>query len=203
LGSATAWGGDYREGIMVNWRERPDVTMAGFGLLSGMVSAGWSTSGVSNLDWLQPVSAPFALPPELLPIGLCFGAAVAAGIWMRTGNWWCVPVLLIATTYAWSAAIQVAIRTQRNTGDDPHLVAASLAAGAVGAGLTHAACALFARELRRPARVGVTCVVGAVAGMLFYLGQRGFIAESWLYVGWQPAVAFAIGMGLAGRGKDG
>jgi hypothetical protein len=192
-----------REGIVASWRERPDVTMAGFGLASGMVSAGWATSGVSSLDWLQPIAALFALPPELLPIGLYFGAAVAAGIWLRTGNWWCVPVLLIATTYAWSAAIQVAIRTQRHTGDDPHLVAASLAAGAVGAGLTHLACALFAREVRSPLRIAVTCVVGAVAGMLFYLGERRIVTELWLYVVWQPAVAFSIGMGLAAaRGKD-
>jgi hypothetical protein len=192
-----------REEIVASWRERPDVTMAGFGLVSGMVSAGWATSGVSSLDSLQPVAALFALPPELLPIGLYFGAAVAAGIWLRTGNWWCVPVLLIATTYAWSAAIQVAIRTQRHTGDDPHLVAASLAAGAVGAGLTHLACALFAREVRSPLRIAVTCVVGAVAGMLFYLGERRIVTELWLYVVWQPAVAFSIGMGLAAaRGKD-
>jgi hypothetical protein len=192
-----------REGIVASWRERPDVTMAGFGLVSGMVSAGWATSGVSSLDWLQPIAALFALPPELLPIGLYFGAAVAAGIWLRTGNSWCVPVLLIATTYAWSAAIQVAIRTQRHTGDDPHLVAASLAAGAVGAGLTHLACALFAREVRSPLRIAVTCVVGAVAGMLFYLGERRIVTELWLYVVWQPAVAFSIGMGLAAaRGKD-
>src|SRR5215470_16581426 len=102
---------------MVKWRERPDVTMAGFGLLSGVVSAGWATSGVSSLDWLQPVAALFALPPELLPIGLYFGLAVAAGMCMRTGNWWCIVALPIATIYAWSAAIQVAIRTQRHTGD--------------------------------------------------------------------------------------
>ena len=186
---------------MAGWRERPDVTMAGFGLLSGIVSAGWATSTLFNLDWLQPVAALFALPPELLPVGLYFGAAVAAGIWMRTGNWWCIPVLLIATIYAWSAAIQVAIRTQRHTGDDPHLLAASLAAGAVGAGLTHLACALFARELRGPLRILVTCLVGAVAGMLFYLGERKLLSEWWLYVIWQPAVAFSIGMGLASRAK--
>ena len=187
---------------MGKWRERPEVAMAGFGLLSGIVSAGWATSGVSNLDWLQPLAALFGLPPELLPIGLYFGAAVAAGIWTRTGNWWCIPVLLITTTYAWSAAIQVAIRTQRHTGDDPHLITASLAAGAVGAGLTHVGCALFAPGLRRPMRIVVTCAVGAIAGMLFYLGERKLLAEWWLYVVWQPAVAFSIGMGLAGRGKD-
>ena len=129
---------------MGSWRESPGITMAGLGLLSGVVSAIWGMSGESNLDWLQPVAALFVLAPELLPIGLYFGAAIAAGVWMHTRNWWCVPVLLITTVYAWSAAIQVAIRTQRHTGDDPHLIGASLAAGAVGAGLTHLGCTPFA-----------------------------------------------------------
>ncbi len=84
-------------------------------------------------------------------------------------------------------------------GDDPHLIAASLAAGAVGAGLTHLGCTPFAPGVRRPVRIAVTCVVGAVAGMLFFLGERRLIAEWWLYVLWQPAVAFAIGMALAAR----
>jgi hypothetical protein len=184
---------------MSSWRGRPDVTIAGFGLLSGVASATWATRGISSVDWLQPIAAVFALAPELLPIGLYFGAAVAAGVWMHTRNWWCVPVLLVTTMYAWSAAIQVAIRTQRHTGDDPHLITASLTAGAVGAGLTHLGCAPFAAGLRNPVRILVTCAVGAVAGMLFYLGERKLVAEWWLYVVWQPAVAFAIGMGLAIR----
>jgi hypothetical protein len=184
---------------MGSWRARPGITMAGLGLLSGVASARWGMSGVTNLDWLQPVAALFVLAPELLPIGLFFGAAMAAGVWMHTRIWWCVPVLLVTTMYAWSAAIQVAIRTQRHTGDDPHLISASLAAGAVGAGLTHLGCTPFAPGVRNPVRIAVTCVVGAVAGMLFFLGERRLIAEWWLYVLWQPAVAFAIGMALATR----
>jgi hypothetical protein len=103
--------------------------------------------------------------------------------------------------YAWSAAIQVAIRTQRHVDDDPHLIAASLGAGAVGAGITHLGCAVFARELRRPMRIALTVAVGAVAGMLLYLGQRKYIDERLLYLIWQPAVAFAIGMGLSDRDR--
>ena len=83
-----------------------------------------------------------------------------------------MPVLLVTTMYAWSAAIQVGIRLQTNSGDDPHLIAASLAAGAVGAGLTQLGCALFSTELRRPARIAVTCLVGAAAGMLLYASER-------------------------------
>jgi hypothetical protein len=189
-------------GIIGRWRERPEIALAALGLVSGTVSATWGMSRTSNLDWLQPVAALFGLAPELLPIGLYFGAAIAAGIWMRTGNWWCVPVLLITTMYAWSAAIQVAIRLQRHSGDDPNLIAASLAAGAMGATLTHLGCALFSRGLRRPLAIAITCVVGAAAGMLFYLGERKIIDEWWLYVIWQPAVAFSIGMGLAARSRD-
>jgi hypothetical protein len=106
-------------------------------------------------------------------------------------------VTYIVTMYASSAAIHTPIRLQRTRDDDPHLIAASLLAGALGAGLTHLGCALFERELRRPARIGLTCAVGAIAGMLLYLGQRKYIDERWLFVVWQPAVAYCIGLGLA------
>ncbi len=187
-------------GIIGGWRERPDVTLAGLGLVSGILSA---TVGQDlELGWLKPVAPIFFLDAGPMPIGFFFGAVVAFGIWMWTGNLWSVPVLLVTTMYAWSAAIQVAIRLQRNAGDDPHLIAASLGAGAVGAGLTHLGCALFAPGLRRPARVAVTCIVGALAGMLFYLGERKYVDGRLLYLLWQPAVAFCIGMGLTGRDRD-
>jgi hypothetical protein len=74
-------------------------------------------------------------------------------------------------------------------------VAASRA-GAVGAGLAHLGFALFSAELRRPWRIGLTCAVGAIAGMLFYMGERKILDERLLYLLWQPAVAFCIGLGL-------
>ena len=78
-----------------------------------------------------------------------------------------------------------------------HLIAGSLAAGAVGAGITHLGCAVFAVDLRRPPwRIALTCAVGAVSGMLFYLGERKILDERLLFFLWQPAVAFAIGLGL-------
>jgi hypothetical protein len=187
-------------GSIGRWRERPDITMAGLGLVSGLLSA---TVG-QDLEpgWLKPVAPLFFLDVGPMPIGFFFGAAVALGILVWTGILWSVPVLLITTMYAWSAAIQVAIRLQRNAGDDPHLIAASLGAGAVGAGLTHLGCALFAPGLWKPARIAITCIVGALAGMLFYLGERKFIDGRLLYLVWQPAVAFCIGMGLLGRRLD-
>jgi len=175
------------------WR-RPALAVAGLGLVSGLLSAfvGYDL----ELAWLRPVAAVFFLDAGPVPIGLFFGAAIAVGMWLATGNAWALPVLPVVVLYAWSAAIQLAIRLQRNIDDDPHLIAASLAAGAVGAGVTHAGCAIFAPALRRPARIALTCAVGAVAGLLLYAGQRRWVDERLLFVVWQPAVAFCIGSGL-------
>jgi hypothetical protein len=185
-------------GIVNTWRTRSDLFLGSLGLISGLVSAVWGME-VSGLEWLQPVATPFGLAPDVLPSGFYFGLAIALGIWNYTGRWIAIPTLLVTTMYAWSAAIQVAIRLQRNAGDDAHLIAASLGAGAVGAGLTHIGCALMAPALRRPARIAVTCVVGAAAGMLFYLGERKFVDERLLFLVWQPAVAFTIGTALAAQ----
>jgi len=179
---------------IAGWRQRPALIMVGLGLVSGLLSA---TLGYDlELDWLRPVGAVFFLDAGPVPIGLLYGAAVALGVWMVTGSAWALPVLPVVTLYAWSAAIQVAIRLQRSADDDPHLLAASLAAGAVGAGITHAGCAILAPQLRRPARIAVTCIVGALAGLLLYMGQRKWIDERVLFIVWQPAVALCIGLGL-------
>jgi hypothetical protein len=176
------------------WRQQPAVIMAGLGLVSGLLCA---TIGFDlELAWLKPVAAIFLLDAGPVPIGLLYGIAIALGVWLTTGSVWALPALVVVTLYAWSAAIQVAIRLQRNADDDPHLLAASLAAGALGAGITHAGCAIFAPELRRPARIALTCLVGAVAGLLLYMGQRKWIDERVLFVVWQPAVALCIGLGL-------
>lgn len=177
-------------------QEQPAVVMAALGLVSGLLSA---LAFDSEPTWLAPVGRVFFLEPGPTLIGIYYGVAVALGIWSRAGNNWALPVLLVTTMYAWSAAIQTAIRTQRNTGDDLNLILASLAAGAVGAGLTHLGCALFETELRRPWRIALSCAVGAIAGLLFYLGERKFIDERLLFVVWQPAVSFCIGLGLARR----
>jgi hypothetical protein len=183
--------------VLAAWRHRPDVTLAALGLASGLLSAGIGLN--FELKWLRPLAVIFFLEPGALPIGLFFGAAVAVSLWLATGKAWALPVLPVTTMYAWSAAIQVAIRLQTSTDADLRLIAASLAAGAVGAGITHLGCAFFAPELRRPARIGLTCAVGALAGMLLYMGQRKLIDDWLLFVIWQPAVALCIGVGLRGR----
>jgi hypothetical protein len=175
-------------------RSRPAEILAALGLLSGLLSAGWGQ--VFNLEPLKPLAIAFLLDPAMMPIGIFFGACVGVGMATWARKPWVAFVVIVTTMYAWSAAIHTAVRLQRNSGEDAYLVAASLCAGAIGAGLTHLGCALFSAELRRPWRIGLTCVVGAVAGMLFYLGERKILDERLLYLVWQPAVAFCIGLGL-------
>jgi hypothetical protein len=175
------------------------VILAALGLVSGALSATWGTQAYTGAPYLQSIARVFALAPELVPIGAFFATAIAVGMWWFSGRLLAVPVVIVVTMYAWSAAIQVAIRTQRHADDDPHLLAASLGAGAVGAGITHLGCAIFASGLRRPASGAATVIVGALAGLFLYLTQRGHVGESWLYLVWQPAVAGVIGAGMSER----
>jgi hypothetical protein len=176
-------------------RQRPADTLAALGLISGILSAVWGQT--FSLEALRPLAIVFFLDPGALLLGFFYGVAMAVGIAMWVHKPWAALVVPITTMYAWSAAIHTAIRLQRNVGDDAHLIAASLCAGAVGAGLTHLGCALFAADLRRPPwRIALTCAVGAVVGMLFYLGERKYVDDWVLYFVWQPAVAFCIGLGL-------
>jgi hypothetical protein len=179
--------------------------MAAFGLASGIATAVLSAKSDAvgpYLQWLGPVGALFGLdPPSMMLAGIFFGAAVAAGVWLATANPWCIPVLLIATTYAWSAALRAGTKVVDWLGSgDLGVLAACLAGGAVGAGLTSLACALFSRDLRRPAWIALAVAVGAVAGLIYFASHHRYVGDWLLYVVWQPAVAFAIGWGLtAGR----
>jgi hypothetical protein len=73
---------------------------------------------------------------------------------------------------------------------------ASVAAGAVGACLTHLGVALLDRRLCRLPRVALTTLVGALCGVLFFLGEKKFVYPGALYIIWQPAVAFSICLGM-------
>lgn len=181
-------------------QSRPAEVLAALGLLSGFVSAGWGQA--FTLEPLTPVASLFLLDPAVLPIGFFYGVALGIGVAAWARKPWAAIVILVATMYAWSAAIHTAVRLQRNSGEDAYLLAASLCAGAIGAGVTHLGCALLAPELRRPWRIGLTCGVGAVVGMLFFLGERRFLDERLLYLVWQPAVAYCIGLGLVRQGSD-
>jgi hypothetical protein len=175
-------------------RQRPAALLMGLGLISGSLSAAWGET--FTLGGLQPLGMVFLLDPAALPVGFFYGAALGLGMALAMRKMWAALLVPVTTLYAWSAAVHTAIRLQRNSGDDAHLVAASLCAGAVGAGLTHLGCSLFASNLRWPWRICVTATVGAAAGMLFFLGERKMLDERLLYVIWQPAVAFCIGLWL-------
>ena len=182
--------------IVPHWRA---LAMAGLGLVSGVLSG---TIARPSRPWLSPVGAVFLLPgankEDFVLIGFFFGIVVAVSLWIWTRNWWTLLVLPVATMYAWSAALWVALPYGAIFGN---LIASSLAAGAVGAVATHLGCALFAPPLRRPMWIGITCAVGAMAGTLYFMREQKMIDEGLLYVVWQPAVAFCLGLGL-GREKS-
>jgi hypothetical protein len=182
---------------MDDWRGRIDLVMAVLAFISGIASAivGFDL----EIRSLTAIGRLFFLDSQLLPIGFFFGLVIAAGLWLWTRIVWTVPVLLVTTMYAWSAAIQLAIRIQNNAGGNVRLLLASLAAGAVGAGITHLGCALFARALRQPRYIALTTGAGALAGTLFFLGERNVIDERLLFVIWQPVVAYCIGAALMAR----
>ena len=170
------------------------LIFAALGLASGIVSAMLDVT--RPLDPLQPVAAVFWLHPSLLPVGCAFALAMAVGAWTALRRWPAVLLVALATLYAWSGAVHIAIRLQRNAGDDAHLLAAGLGAGAFGAGVVAAAFAVFAPALRALRPLALICFVGAAAGLLFWAGERGLIDRRALFVIWQWTVAAAIGLGL-------
>jgi hypothetical protein len=185
------------------WRERPSTSLAVLGMISGLLSA--AVGFTLRIERLDPLAGLFFLSAEMLPIGFLFGAVIAGDIALRQRRVLAVPVLLVTTMYAWSAAIYTAIRMHKiGGGDAGHIgpLLAGLAAGAVGAGLTQLGAAQFAPELRRLRRLALTCAVGSAAGILFYLGDRNIIDARLLFVVWQPAVAFCIGLGLGARARS-
>jgi len=177
-------------------RARPALSLAALGLISGVLSA-WAGMTYEPA-WLALPGKLFFLDAGSMPIGIFFAVAVATGVWLSTGQLAAVPVVLLATMYAWSAAIQTAIVIM-NTTSDLRQILGSLAAGAVGAGVTHLGCAVLVAELRQLRGVALTIAVGALAGLLYYLGDRQIIDLRLLFVVWQPAVAYCIGLGLAAR----
>ena len=181
-----------------SWREHPPLVLAGLGLLSGILSAiiGFEVR-VNLLDW--PGSL-FFLSAEMMPIGLFFAAVMAFAIAAWESPAWAPIITFIGTLYAWSAAIQTALFAHKvGGGDASHAgpLLAGVLAGLVGAALTHLSVALFAHELFDRTHALRTCLVGAIAGTLFYFGSRNLIDARILFVVWQPAVAYAIGLGLA------
>jgi hypothetical protein len=182
------------------WRDRPALALAALGLLSGALSAAVGFElRIDILDWPGML---FFLSAEMMPIGLLFAAVMAFATAQRQGPLWAPTISFIGTLYAWSAAIQTALFMHKLGGGDASHAGPLLAgvfAGLVGAALTHLSMALAAPELRALSKAARTCAVGALAGVLFYFGSRNIIDARILFLVWQPAVAYAIGLGLAGN----
>ncbi|KAB2912180.1 MAG: hypothetical protein F9K29_20250 [Hyphomicrobiaceae bacterium] len=183
------------------WRDRPAAAMAGLGLISGILSAivGFNF----GLPALEPVAAFFFFGAEMLPIGFFFGAVVTFGVWFWAGESKAAPLLFLTTMWAWSAAVHTALRLHKFGGGDAvpaTLIVASIAAGIVGAGLTQLGAAVLAPGLRGPLRFALTCAVGGVAGLMLYLGEMKIVDSRMLFVVWQPAVAYCLGLGLGRPG---
>jgi len=183
------------------WRERPAPVLAALGLVSGVLSA--AVGFEHRIDFLDWPGSLFSLTAEMMPIGLLFAAVMAIAVSTHPGaRGWAPTVSFIGTLYAWSAAIQTAIWMHKVGGGDASHAGPLLGgvfAGLVGAALTYLSAALVAPELRDKAHALRTCAVGAVVGVLFYFGSRNIIDARVLFVVWQPAVAYAIGLGLAGK----
>ena len=183
-----------------SWRDHPAPTLAALGLLSGILSAivGFEVR-IDVLDWPGTL---FFLSAEMMPIGLLFAAVMAFAIAAWHTPAWAPIITFAGTLYAWSAAIQTALFMHRiGGGDSSHAgpLLGGVCAGLVGAALTQLSVALFAPELRDLSQATRTALVGALAGILFYFGSRNLIDARILFLVWQPAVAYSIGLGLAAK----
>jgi hypothetical protein len=178
-------------------RDKPAVTLAGFGLVSGLLSA--TIGEMFEPAWLAPVARLFYLDPGTMPIGAYYGIAFGLGLALCTGKLWAAPLQLVTILIAWSAAIHTALAIFGDGGiDNMRKLLAAIAAGAVGAGLTHVGAALVVPSLRRPSAIALTTAVGALCGVLHFLGELQLVPSWLLYVVWQPAVAYGIGLAVAG-----
>ena len=176
------------------------MVMASLGLLSGALSASLGFS--VEPWWLARPGSLFFLDAGMVPIGAFFAAAVGVGLWIAAARVLVLPVVALVTLYAWSAAIHTATGIITTTSSDVRLLLGSLAAGAVGAGITHLGGALLLAELRRPRPIAVTTLIGALLGLIYYASERSSIDVRLLFLAWQPAVAFCIGRAVAERGGD-
>jgi hypothetical protein len=179
--------------------ERPALTLAALGLISGILSA--TLGFMFEPEWLEPVANLFWLEPGMVPIGTFYGIALGLGIALCTGRRWAAPLVLVTTMIAWSAAIHTAIAIVKlgdGTPDAPRNLVAGVAAGVIGAALTHIGATPVSAGLRRFAGLGLTTAAGALCGALYCLEEMHLIPSRTLYVVWQPAVAWCIGSAISG-----
>lgn len=158
------------------------------GIISGLLSAYVNIPGTEL----------FGVP--MLP-AVFFGVVVALGIY----SWEArhpAPILIVfaGVAIAWSVAYSIAL----NLYDDKNaisLIWTGAISGAVGAALTAVALWIASEDFRKTNNVIIALVIGAVAGMLLYLIDRGGLIHGTapLFVVWQAAMAYLIGYALAFR----
>ena len=206
----------------------PSLWMAGFGILSGLLS---------DVSLALPVPPPLDLIGAPLYPGLLFGLAIAAGVYLFGGaSWWRALLVLALTLIAWIAAFrgcvaiyealaadwlvaQGAAPIAPNRSIDPAealrlkdalksnlipLIASLMAAGAIGAGGTALGAAFVVPALRHPiawlstASIGALCALGLFLGDAL-IGSPPGLEFTGLFVIWQALVAATIGYGLRFR----
>ena len=180
--------------------ERPAVTLAAFGLASGILSA--TLGFMFEPPWLEPIADLFWLEPGMMPIGLFYGVALGLGLMLCTGRQLAAPLVLVTTLYRLERRHpyrHCIVKLGDGTPDTPRNLVAGVAAGAIGAGLTH----IGATPVRR--RAAPACAASrsprgrrAYAARSIAWKKRRSSARTLLFV-WQPAVAFCIGLGMPRR----
>src|SRR5262249_54077076 len=158
------------------------------GLISGALS-GWVGFAFAP-HWLDGIGQVFLLETTaLVPIGAAFALAVASGLTLLTRRLLVLPIVALATMYAWSAAASTATTIITSRHDELRLILGSLAAGAVGAAATHLGGALLIEDLRRLGALTLTTAIGAALGLIYFAAEHDLVDGWQLFVVWQPAVA--------------
>jgi len=165
---------------------------AALGALSGVVCAVFPMFEALNvsLGWTGLFSSRGTAP--LLP-GVFFGLVLAALIYfLYAAEWLRAMSGILTSVVAWVIAVHVAQEFR-------DLWAGGLVAGAVGAAITGAGIALIMPSYRSAARIALTVIVGALAGLLLLLidSDASVLSLLPLYVGWQSTVAASIAYAIA------
>ena len=180
---------------------RAIATMAGVGLLTGLVSAIPSPFPEMRLD-----DAGLFLNSRGVPLhaGIAFGMGIALmmWIWVTRDIAECL-LALVLTVIGWLAAVNTAsdmfsaivgselfgtIEGAKANREVVGLVLAGVSGGAIGAGLTAFGAGISAEAIRRPKNWILIVVVGAASGFLLY-PATDYDALIILFVPWQALVA--------------
>lgn len=196
------------------------VLMAVLGGLAGVISA-VMPDPVANI--LQPVSPFFLLDDASVHPGLLFGLVIALGVWWEgERRAWIVGLMVLIIMFAWSAGLNTAFWVYEikdvqvffgkaaygstvNEATATIKLLAGLLGGIVGAAVTVLGCALVIPSLREITPVGLTILVGGLAGLLLYPFLDGWnetLSLLLLFAIWQASVGACLGRWLSSRPRN-